>query len=292
MIGGVYLAYPIDQRGPALLTYLFEQIEAFKQGLAEAAACAWVFDPGDAFSVSPKAQPDDSIALINRAAATNADAVAVFLPRGVPTIGVPMELDRALAQGKRVLLFTDVEESWMLQDPRLRRAWRGDWGVPDSIDAAVEWLTQQDPPEYSLQYDDLYVKIDVPGCKPTRAYADDAGLDLYVAEDTAVPLGEFRDVPCGISVMLPPWAWGQIAARSSAFRRRRLLVLPGVIDAGYRGPLYVGVTATQAEVHLKKGERIAQLIVHQNSTRRVSVVEVPELAESERGTKGFGSSGA
>lgn len=292
MIGGIYIAYPIDQRAPASLTFLFNQIENFKQAMAELGGYGWIFDPGDAFKVNMDATPDDGIALINRAAAVNADAVAVFMPRGVPSIGVPMELDRALAQGKRVMLFTDVGESWMLQDPRLKRAWRGDWANEDAPMDAALWLVQQGPPSYSIEYDDLFVKVDVEGCKPTRAYVDDAGLDLYVAEDVTIPQGEFRDIPCGVSVELPPWAWAQIAARSSAFRKRRLLVLPGVIDAGYRGPLFAGATALQGPVDLKKGERIAQLIVHSNTTRRVTVVEVPELNPSERGTKGFGSSGA
>ena len=55
MLGGVYLAYPIDQRGPSSLVYLFDQIDRFKRDVVDHDLAKWVFDPGDAFTVGKAA---------------------------------------------------------------------------------------------------------------------------------------------------------------------------------------------------------------------------------------------
>ena len=177
----------------------------------------------------------------------------------------------------------------MLEMPKIHR-----WGGYDDghLEEAVELIDALNPPIQTLQTEDLPIRVDVDGCLPRRSYPDDAGLDLVCSEDTEVPLGEFRDIPCGISVELPHWSWALVTGRSSAFRKRGLLVLPGVIDAGYRGPIFAGAWAQRETVMVRKGERIAQMIVHQNSTRRLTPLAVGDLAPSARGTDGFGSTGA
>lgn len=291
MMGGAYLAYPIDQRGPSSLVYLFEMIEYCKQQMLAAGAVAWAYDPGDAFKVNPKGEIDDSIARINRAALNNSDLVVAFLPSGVPTIGVPMEIDRAVSQGKHVFIFSDAP-SWMLQYPSLSVA-RFDNYERETIDRAVQHALKLHSPLDVRQQEDLRVKLDDGGQLPVRHYDDDAGLDLIVSQDTVIPAGEFVDVPCGISVELPSWAWGLVTGRSSALRKKGLLVHSGVIDAGYRGPLFAGAfNLKETTVYVKRGERIAQLIVQHNNTRFVEPIVARELFPSKRGTNGFGSTGA
>lgn len=131
-----------------------------------------------------------------------------------------------------------------------------------------------------------------PECEPERGYDGDAGFDLYVSEDTTVPFGKFVDVPLGISVELPPGTWAMLTGRSSTIRRRGLLVTQGIIDNGYRGPLYAGVqNLNDTTVRLERGERIAQLILF---PLIVPMLEgpLPHLSPSDRGHNGFGSSGA
>lgn len=288
ILRGVYLAYPIDQRGPASLDYLFQQIERLKGMLLEEDVAAWVFDPGDAFRVNPRAGTDPHLPTINRAALNQADAVVAFLPRDVVSIGVPMEIDRARAQGKHVIVVSDAP-AFMLEMSGITiiRGWD-----EEHIAHIVMVMADLQRPREDRPREDLRVVVHTEGCLPRRAYSDDAGLDLVVSEPTYIEPGEFMDVPCGVSVELPPWAWGLVTGRSSALRRRGLLVHTGVIDAGYRGPLYAGAwNMTDSQIRVEKGERIAQLIIHNNSTRYVEPIRVDQLSQSERGHNGFGSSG-
>lgn len=128
------------------------------------------------------------------------------------------------------------------------------------------------------------------GRLPTRAYGGDAGFDLYVQGEWWVGPGQFVDVDLGVACELPPGVWAMITGRSSTMRARRLLVIQGIIDQGYRGPLYAGVqNLSEDPVSLQDGERIAQMIPFHLVTGEA--VRVEELASSERGTNGFGSSG-
>lgn len=127
---------------------------------------------------------------------------------------------------------------------------------------------------------------------PTRTYADDAGFDLYVVEDTIIPAGAFVDVPLGVSVGLPLGVWGRITGRSSTLRTYNLLVNEGIIDTGYTGPLFAGVrNLSDAPVVVAAEARIAQLILHTNTTLNYQAIEVDGHADTARGVKGFGSSG-
>ena len=124
---------------------------------------------------------------------------------------------------------------------------------------------------------------------PSRAYAGDAGFDLVCAESATVEASTTANIPVNLSVELPEGVWAAITGRSSTFRRG-LLTPFSVIDQGYRGPLFVCVyNFTPRPVEVEAGERLAQMIplpiIHGES------VKVERLADSERGERGFGSSG-
>lgn len=123
---------------------------------------------------------------------------------------------------------------------------------------------------------------------PLRAHQDDAGLDLVISADTKVGVGEIVDVPCNIAVAIPGGYFGLIIGRSSTVRKRRLHVHPGVIDSGWRGELFACVTALDAPVDLRVGERVAQLLVLPTP---VIAVQWGILPTGDRGESGFGSTG-
>lgn len=125
---------------------------------------------------------------------------------------------------------------------------------------------------------------------PVASFEGDAGYDLFTCEDTVIPAGEWRDIPVGIQIQPPEGYWVRLVGRSSTFRRRGLSIIEGVVDNGYRGDIYFGVwNPHRSEVAVNAGERIAQAIIHR--IYRFSWVEVPQLDESIRQGKGFGSTG-
>lgn len=131
------------------------------------------------------------------------------------------------------------------------------------------------------------------GKLPTKAYDnEDAGYDLYVSRYSVINPGETVDVSTSIAIELPFGYYGRLVGRSSTLRKRGLIVNEGIIDNGYRGELFIclhNVNNEQVTVH--PGERIAQLIVHRIDSLGWEVEEVTQLSQSERGKKGFGSSG-
>lgn len=141
------------------------------------------------------------------------------------------------------------------------------------------------------RHPDLLVKYHDDSCGSlTRAHVGDAGLDLYCSEDVTILPGRFEDIPVGVSVELPGGFWGLLTGRSSTLRKRGLMVAQGVIDQGYRGPLFTGVWNLTAEpVRVSRGERLAQLILV--PLWEGGVESVLFLSGSSRGSAGFGSSG-
>jgi dUTP pyrophosphatase len=133
------------------------------------------------------------------------------------------------------------------------------------------------------------VRVSPDAVLPTRAHPDDAGLDLYNLDDVLLEPGEGKVVKTGIALALPPGHVGLVADRSS-LGKRGIKTAGGVIDAGYRGEIHIVLwNISGASVQLKRGERIAQLLILPVATPAVS--EVSTLDETSRGTKGFGSSG-
>lgn len=136
-------------------------------------------------------------------------------------------------------------------------------------------------------------RLDPRAVLPTRAYAQDAGLDLYALESVTLESGERTSVRTGVAVQIPEGHAGLVLPRSGLAVRHGIALVnaPGLIDAGYRGELRVLLLNTDREqpCRLEAGDRIAQLVLITVATP--AVVEVEELTVSERGEGGFGSSG-
>jgi len=129
---------------------------------------------------------------------------------------------------------------------------------------------------------------------PTRAYDGDAGLDLAACESVTLGPGERATVSTGIAVEIPPGYAGFVQPRSGLAARHGIGVVnsPGLIDSGYRGEVRVVLLNTDRTLAftVEPGMRIAQLVIV--AVPAVRVVEADELALSERGERGFGSSRA
>lgn len=121
-----------------------------------------------------------------------------------------------------------------------------------------------------------------------------AGMDLKADLESSVILkpGERILIPTGIFMELPVGFEAQIRPRSGLALKHGLTVLnsPGTVDADYRGEVKVLLINLSSEpFELCDGERIAQMVVARHERAEWDVVE--ELADSERGSGGFGSTG-
>ena len=127
---------------------------------------------------------------------------------------------------------------------------------------------------------------------PRQAYEGDAGFDLAACEEATLGPGERAIVPTGIAVEIPDGYAGFVQPRSGLASRHGIGIVnsPGLIDSGYRGEIRVVLLNTDPSqpFTVEPGMRIAQLVVAPVAS--VRLVEVDELATSERGTRGFGSS--
>jgi dUTP pyrophosphatase len=128
---------------------------------------------------------------------------------------------------------------------------------------------------------------------PEYARPGDAGLDLLAAEDATLQPGERAAVPTGIAIALPDGYAAFVQARSGRALKEGLGVAngPGLIDSGYRGEIKVIVVNLDpnSPIDIKRGEKIAQLVIQKVESAEIQVVE--SLPDSERGGGGFGSTG-
>ena len=136
-------------------------------------------------------------------------------------------------------------------------------------------------------------RLDPAAVLPTRAYLHDAGFDLYSVEDARIEPGARGDVRTGIAVAIPPGHAGLVLPRSGLAGRHGIALVnaPGLIDSGYRGELRVLLLNTDREeaFSIQPGDRIAQLVIV--ALPAIELVEHAALADTERGARGFGSSG-
>jgi dUTP pyrophosphatase len=128
---------------------------------------------------------------------------------------------------------------------------------------------------------------------PTYAHGpgEDAGLDLHALEDAVLEPGIPALVATGLSIELPPGYEAQIRPRSGLALKHAITLpnSPATIDPGYRGEIRVILLNLGREPYrIHAGDRIAQMVI-----ARYETIEWDEtdLAASNRGTGGFGSSG-
>lgn len=138
------------------------------------------------------------------------------------------------------------------------------------------------------------VRLDADLPLPAYAKPGDAGLDLLAREDAELAPGGGRAlVPTGLAIAIPEGYAGFVQPRSGLALEHGVTCLntPGLIDSGYRGELKVLLINTDpaAPFQLKRGERIAQLVIQR--VESAVLIPVDELPTSDRGEGGFGHTG-
>jgi dUTP pyrophosphatase len=307
----VYLAGPIDRvdEAASLVASRYRADRSTLRNLLAESGFA-VYAPHLAWSgVSLATDTCTAVDEVNDRALLTADALIALLPPGVPTRGTFAEIEQAAQDGiptvavtpssrpsrlvAGVIWVSDIEEALTTVEAWRERGLLGTRGKPVAAHPVTPEVAPSVEPNGALAPLPFTVKEGIgTWAVPTRHYSDDAALDLWVSENRTVNPGRFTDVPSGVNVQLPVGTWGMIVGRSSAVRKRGILVVTGIIDVGYRGDLFVGCyNVGEHPQTLAKGERIGQLIVMPNLTQHYQPVVVESLEPSERGTDGFGSTG-
>jgi dUTP diphosphatase len=117
----------------------------------------------------------------------------------------------------------------------------------------------------------------------------DLAADVSAAEPVILAAGETKAVGTGLAFEFPP-EFGALVEDRSGLALKGITTLAGVIDPGYRGELKVVMTNVGSHpFNIQPGDRIAQLRI----VRRIEAefTEVESLAETQRNTRGFGSTG-
>jgi len=120
---------------------------------------------------------------------------------------------------------------------------------------------------------------------------EDAGMDLHAVEAAIIAPGETKLVPTGLAIELPSGYEAQIRPRSGLALKHGITLpnSPATVDPGYRGEIKVILhNFGKSPFNIEPADRIAQMVIC-----RYEAVEWEEgdLADSQRGQGGFGSSG-
>ncbi len=150
--------------------------------------------------------------------------------------------------------------------------------TPDAAPGPVDVLVRRLDPDLPL---------------PEYAHPGDAGADLVAAEDVELGPGERAMVRTGVAIALPDGYAAFVHPRSGLAHRFGVGIVnaPGTVDAGYRGELKILLVNhdPHTAVRLRRGDRIAQLVVQRVERARFHEVEL--LPGSARGEGGHGSTG-
>lgn len=128
---------------------------------------------------------------------------------------------------------------------------------------------------------------------PAYAHKSDAGMDVRSVADIVIPPGGRALVPTGLVAVIPPMHEIQVRPRSGLALKHGVTVLntPGTIDSGYRGE--IGVILANfgdGDFQVAKGDKVAQLVFA--PVAQPEIEETDDIDETDRGSGGFGSTGA
>lgn len=138
----------------------------------------------------------------------------------------------------------------------------------------------------------MEVKAD--GNRPSYANEYAAGLDIRASIDSPITIksGEVAEVPTKLAVATPNGCFGLVPIRSVLGFKHGITLINnvGIIDEDYR--CYIGVKLVNndsADYTIIDGDRVAQIIIIPYI--QPVLILVDKLNETQRGKRGFGSSG-
>jgi dUTP pyrophosphatase len=135
-----------------------------------------------------------------------------------------------------------------------------------------------------------FKKLDPAAIPPAYAHPGDAGMDFFALERTVLNQGERKGIRTGVSIEIPKGCVGLFWDKSGIGIREGLKTLGGVIDAGYRGEVMIGmINLSDKEYVFEAGHKVAQLLIQK--VEHCDIEETKDLSQTKRGKGGFGSTG-
>jgi len=161
-------------------------------------------------------------------------------------------------------------------------------GVVMALGSLVGTLIALREGEKKLRYARLMP--DVPHLYPP-AHMGDSGYDLRISEGVILSPGSTLSAPTGLIVEIPVGYEGQVRGRSG-LACEHIHTHFGTIDSTYRGQVRVILhNLSKIPFHFHKGDRIGQLVISKVEHPSIEEVDRTSMIPTERGDKGFGSTG-
>lgn len=136
----------------------------------------------------------------------------------------------------------------------------------------------------------MRIKLDEGAFAPVRAHETDAGLDIFAMHDGIVRAGQSTVFHTGVHVELPRRIMGDVRPKSGLMFDRDILTF-GTVDEGYDGEVMVKMfNLGHEDFNVRRGDKITQLATVRVVYEPVEIVE--DIKGGERGSAGFGSTGA
>lgn len=134
----------------------------------------------------------------------------------------------------------------------------------------------------------INIMLDEKAIMPTRAHKTDAGLDLYTPEREVIFPGDYWKIGTGVHLEIPEGYAAFVKSKSGLMAQG--ILVDGTIDSGYTGEINVVIfNHSPIRKEFNRGDKIAQIVIQKVETP--DLVLVSSFEETERGDKGFGSSG-
>jgi dUTP pyrophosphatase len=158
------------------------------------------------------------------------------------------------------------------------------------MDDILDILTVSQP-SIKISFVKTHEDAQLPQRNNKEVQVGDTGYDIYAVEDVNIRPHSTITVPIGLDIAyIERGYWLRIESRSGMFFKHGITAFPGVIDCSYRGKLGAAlINNTDTPYFVKKGDRIAQLVVYKLIEPVISWSTEKDL--TSRGEKGFGSSG-
>ena len=135
----------------------------------------------------------------------------------------------------------------------------------------------------------MKIVLDEGAIFPTRAHPFDAGLDLYATERKVVRSNDWESIDTGVHIQIPQGFVGLVTSKSGLMTKHGI-TSRGTIDSGYTGSIRaVLFNHSRKDYIVEKGDKITQLVLVPCIVPPLEMVN--KLDKTDRGDKGFGSTG-